>query len=57
MNRTERIEEQLIEEVLYKESHQPPRYPIVEKPEASQLGRTALEFTQYDDQGNYMEIQ
>jgi hypothetical protein len=56
MNRTERIEEPLIEEALYKESHQEPRYPIIERPEVAQLGNTIIRFTQYDSEGAYIEV-
>jgi hypothetical protein len=55
MNRTQRIEDHEIEQVLYNESHHEPRYPIVEKPEVAQLARTIV-FTQYDSEGSYIEV-
>jgi hypothetical protein len=57
MNRTQRFEEAELERVLYEESHAEPRYPLIERPELAQLSRTAIEFTEFDSEGNYMELQ
>jgi hypothetical protein len=57
VNITERLEEHEIERVLHEEANKEPRYPIIEKPEAAQLGKTIIEFTQFDSEGRYIEVQ
>ncbi len=57
MNRTERMEEQEIEKVLHEETHGEPRYPVVERTEAAQLGKTVITFVEYDSEGGYIHIE
>lgn len=42
MNRTQRAEAAEVDAVLEAERNQEPQYPIIEKPDAAQLGKTAL---------------
>jgi hypothetical protein len=56
MNRTEQHEQPHIESLIEKERQGSGNYPIVERTEVSQLGRTIIEFTQYDSEGNYIDV-
>lgn len=57
MGQTERIEQPEIDKVLYDETHHEPRYPTVERTPEAQLGKTAIDFTQFDSMGSYIQFE
>jgi hypothetical protein len=44
----ERIEEELEEQ---------PKYPIIERTDAAQIGKTVLDFSDFDDMGCYIQFE
>ena len=57
MNRTQRIEAAELDAMFEREKHEhEPRYPLIERTDVAQIGKTVIEFTQYDSEGTYIEV-
>lgn len=55
MNRTQREEEKELDAMFEREKHEhEPRYPLIERTDVAQIGKTVINFVDYDSEGGYI---